>query len=113
MSKQPRDDGNDPIPVLGFKQHGGKIVPFESASANTSPAIANSIRVVTLYSTKDAFFETGDTGITANKANSHFVPAGIPYDISLGAETQASDNDRFVSVIGATESGVAYISERD
>ena len=55
MSKQPRDDGNDPIPVLGFKQHGGKIVPFESASANTSPAIANSIRVITLYSTKDAF----------------------------------------------------------
>ena len=113
MSKQPRDDGNDPIPVLGFRQHGGKIVPFETGSANSSPAIANSIRVVTLYSTVDAFFETGDSGITANKANSHFVPAGIPYDISLGSEIVSSENDRFLSIIGNTEDGVAYISERD
>ena len=30
MSKQPRDDGNDPIPVLGIKQGGGHRVPFDA-----------------------------------------------------------------------------------
>ena len=85
MSKQPRDDGNDPIPVLGLRPNGGYQVPF-TATSNTSPAIAGSIRVVTLYSTQDAFIETGDASVEANTSNSHFLPAQIPYDVSLGAE---------------------------
>ena len=112
MSKQPRDDGNDPIPVLGLRPNGGYQVPF-TASSNTSPAISGSIRVVTLYSTQDAFIETGDAGVEANTSNSHFLPAQIPYDVSLGAETDATNNDKYVAVIQATSGGVLYISERD
>ena len=112
MSKQPRDDGNDPIPVLGLRPNGGYQVPY-TASSNTSPAIAGSIRVVTLYSTSDCFIETGDVGVAANTSNSHFLPGSIPYDISLGAETDSTLNDKYVAVVQATSAGTLYISERD
>ena len=113
MSKQPRDDGNDPIPVLGFRTHSGHQVPFTSSTSNTSPSISNSVRVVTLYSTAECFVETHvSASIEANKVNSHFIPATVPYDISLGHETNAADNDRFIAVIGSTSSGTLHISER-
>jgi len=112
MSKQPRDDANDPIPVLGLRPNGGQSVVVGAAS-NRSTAIANNIRVVTLYSTVDAFVETGDSTVTANQSTSHFLPASIPFDISLGAETVASENDRFVAVIQVSDDGTLYISERE
>ena len=90
MSKQPRDDGNDPIPVLGFKNNGGQQVPFTSSSSNVSQQIGSSTRVVTLYSTKDAFIEThGLTTVAATTTSGHFLPATVPYDISMGFETAA------------------------
>jgi hypothetical protein len=113
MSKQPRDDGNAAIPVLGFKNNGGQQVPFTSSSSNVSQQIGSSTRVVTLYSTKDAFIEThGLTTVAATVTSGHFLPATVPYDISMGFETAAVNNDKFVSVLGSTESGVLYISER-
>lgn len=112
MSKQPRDDGNDPIPVLGLRPNGGHQVPF-TATSNTSPAISGSIRVVSLYSTADCFIETGGASVEANTSNSHFLPSGFIYDISLGAETDSSLNDKYVAVIQSTATGTLYISERD
>lgn len=113
MSKQPRDDGNDPIPVLGFRFNSGHQVPFTSASSNASSAVSNSVRVVTLYSTADCFVETHvQSTVEANKVNSHFIPATVPYDVSLGHEVVASENDRYIAVIGSTASGTLYISER-
>ena len=114
MSQQPKDNANEPIPVLGFRPNGGHQVPFTASTSNTSPRIANSVRVVTLYSTEDAFFETGEANtVTANSTNSHFLPKTVPYDISLGPEVVSENNDRFVSVIGSTSIGTLYISERD
>src|SRR5210317_325662 len=112
MSKQPRDDGNDPIPVLGLRPSGGQQIVFSGASAR-STAVSNSVRVVTLYATQDCFVETGDATVEANGSTSHFLPASIPYDISLGAETVASENDRYVSVIAVSDSGTLYLSERE
>ena len=113
MSKQPRDDGNDPIPVLGLRANGGHLVPFTTGSSNTSPQISASVRVVTLYTDQDAFIETGSSSVSANQTTSHFLPSSIPYDISLGAETDPLNNDRYVAIIGATASGTLYISERE
>jgi len=112
MSKQPRDDGNATIPVLGLRPGGGQTI-VTGTSAARSTAIASSVRVITLYSTVDCFIETGDSSVEANTSTSHFLPAQIPYDISLGSETIASDNDRFVSAITASGSGILYVSERD
>lgn len=113
MSKQPRDDGNATIPVLGLRPNGGHLVPFTTGTSNTSPQIAASVRVVTLYSDQDAFVETGSVSVSANQTTSHFLPASVPYDISLGAETDPLDNNRYVAIIGATASGTLYVSERE
>ncbi len=112
MSKQPRDDGNEAIPVLGLRPGRGQQIVFSGVSSR-STAISNSVRVVTLYATQDAFIETGDATVEANGSTSHFLPASIPYDISLGAETVASENDRYVAVIAASDSGTLYLSERE
>lgn len=114
MSKQPRDDGNVPIPVLGLRVRGGQQVPFTTSVSNTSQQISDSVRVVTLYTTEDAFIEThGSSTVIPNPANAHFLPASIPYDISLGFENEAVNNDKFVTVLGVTDSGTLYISERE
>ena len=114
MSKQPRDDGNEAIPVLGLRLGGGQQVPFTTSVSNTSQQISDSVRVVTLYSTEDAFIEThGNVTVIPNTVNSHFLPSSIPYDISLGFENEAVNNDKFVTVLGVTNSGTLYISERE
>lgn len=112
MSKQPRDDANAPIPVLALRPNGGQSISITSASAR-SAAVAPSVRVVTLYSTVDTFIEVGDDSVVANASTSHFLPAGLPYDISLGAETRPSDNPRYIAGIQVSDPGTLYISERD
>ena len=112
MSKQPRDDGNDPIPVLGLRPGRGLQVPF-TASSNTSPQISNSVRVVTLFATQDCFVEIGGASVEASTSTSHFLSASIPYDISLGAETDPNQNSKYVAVIQDATAGKLYISERD
>lgn len=110
MSKQPRDDANAPIPVLAYRPNGGQQIALSDVSAR-SAAVGGSVRVVTLYATVDCFFEVGDADVIANGSTSHFLPAGLPYDISLGSETITSQNPRYIAFI-AGESGVLYLSER-
>jgi len=112
MSKQPRDDGNEAIPVLALRTNRGLQVPYTETS-NTSPEISASVRVVSLYATSDCFIETGGASVEANTSNSHFLPSGFIYDISLGAETDPSNNDKYIAVVQATTAGILYISERN
>jgi hypothetical protein len=111
MSKQPRDDANAPIPVLALRPGGGQQIVIDTMSVR-SAAVANHVRVVTLFATEDCFIEIGDSSVTANTANSHFLPAGIPYDISLGSETVTKENPRYLAVITAESPGTLYLSER-
>ena len=97
---------------LALRPNRGLQVPFTAAS-NTSPQISNSVRVVTLFATQDCFVEIGDSGVEANTSNSHFLSGSIPYDISLGAETNPAENDKYVAVIQVQTAGTLYISERD
>lgn len=108
MTKQPRDDANAPMPVLGFKINGGQAINL-SSTAVLSTALAISTRVISLYATADCFFEIGN--VTANQTTSHFLPAGIYIDVSLGSETIAGQNQKYVSVV-SSNTGVLYISER-
>lgn len=108
MSKQPKDDGGNVIPVLGLRKAGGMIVPF-TTSANTSPALSGHTSVVSVHSTVACFIETGDANVVANVSNSHFVPANASMDLSV--DTDSSVKTHF-SVIG-TEAGILYLSERE
>lgn len=113
MSKQPRDDGNAAIPVLSYRLHGGQTISF-GASAIRSNAFSASTRVVSVYSTDTCLFELGDDTVVANVSNSHILPAGVYMDLSLGAELVASQNSKYISVIGLDGSeGIVYISERE
>lgn len=107
MSKQPRDDAGQSIPILGYKPQKGMIIPFTD-SANTSPKISSDVLVLSLYSTTDCFVEFGDANVIANTSNSHFIPASMPQDVSL---LVYDTHMEYVSVIGS-EAGVLYISER-
>jgi hypothetical protein len=110
MSKQPRDEANYPIPLLSYKLNGGQTIPINGAAA-LSNAIGNSTRVVSLYSTVDCFFEVGDSTVTANLSNSHFLPTGIYIDVSMGSDNNSALNYKYISAI-CTSSGYLYLSER-
>lgn len=113
MSKQPRDDGNAAIPVLSYRLHGGQSIAF-GGSAVRSTAFSGSTRVISVYATDSCLFELGDSTVEANSSNSHILPGGIYMDISLGAELVATQNSKYLSVIGLDVSeGVIYISERE
>jgi hypothetical protein len=111
MSKQPRDDGNAPIPVLGLLKHGGQVIDLSAVSAQQSTRFNASVRVITTYSTVDCFIELGDETITANLSNSHFLPAGYLCDFSLGFDNINNNNAKYLSVY-STDIGKLYISER-
>lgn len=110
MSKQPRDDSNYPIPVLNYKRNGGQQVSISDTSAISS-AFGASTRVISAYATVDSFFEIGDITTTANTVTSHFLPAGIYIDISLGSDGNSALNAKHIAIISGGE-GTLYISER-
>ena len=112
MSKQPRDDANAPIPVLGLRPSGGQSVSISGTSAR-STQISSSVRVITLFSDTDCFIESGDSSVTASTSTSHFLPASTLFDLSLGSETNASDGNKFIAAITSSGTGTLRISERE
>jgi len=113
MSKQPRDDSNYPIPLLSFRPHRAQPISFTVSSATLSDSFSASVRVISIYATEDCYIELGDNSIVATSADSHFIPAGIYLDVSLGSENDARYNYKYLSVLGATASGVLHVSERE
>lgn len=113
MSKQPRDDGNDPIPVLSFRPHTGQKIYYNYLGSTRSAAFAPSVRVISVYSTSDAFFEVGNADVIANSDNSHFLPGGLYIDISLGPNVVPSENYKYLAVTSLDNEGTIFISERE
>ena len=109
MSKQPRDDANYPIPVLSYKYNGSQQLAL--GPSTLSARISPSVRVVSLYATADCFFEVCDEAGSSNTISSHFLPAGIYLDVSLGSDNNASLMHKYIAVT-SDNSGVLYISER-
>lgn len=112
MSKQPRDDGNAAIPVLGYRPQRGQAVLFTTAPAR-SAQFSDSVRVVSIYATDSCFIELGDDVVTANTSNSHFIPGATYMDISLGSDNDARLSAKHISVISEFNEGTLYISERE
>ena len=110
MSKQPRDDSNYPIPVLSYKFNGAQQLALSTNSTRSS-AFSIATRVISIYATVDSFFEVGTASVEANTTTSHFLPAGVYIDISLGSDTNAALNAKYLAAVTQTE-GMLYISER-
>ena len=109
MSKQPRDDANYPIPVLGYLYNTGQQLAL--GAATLSARFSDRVRVISLYATADCFFEVCDETGVANLTTSHFLPAATYIDVALGSDTNAKLTDKYISIISENE-GILYISER-
>lgn len=109
MSKQPRDDANYPIPVLGYAYNRAQQIAL--GASTLSSRISASVRVVSLYATADCFFEVcGEFG-AANTSTSNFLPSGMYLDVALGSDTNASLINKYIAVTSAN-TGTLYLSER-
>ncbi len=109
MSKQPRDDANYPIPVLGYSYNRSQQIPL--GASTLSARIKDSVRVVSLYATADCFFEVCDEFGAANTSTSNFLASGMYLDVALGSDTNASLINKYIAVT-STNTGILYISER-
>lgn len=113
-TRMPRDDNSQSIPVLRFRTGGGQQMGINPSSSALSTQLPEGTRVITLLCSVNSYFETGDDSIHANSVSSHYIPAGIPYDIALGTDLSDTTNyHRYVSVLTTGDSGTAYISERE
>ena len=110
MSKQPRDESNYPIPLLGYKLNGAQQIVLSETATRSTP-VSSHTRVISVFATVYCFFEIGDSTVTANLTNSHILPAGIYMDISMGSDTNPVLNSKYLSVISTGE-GMLYLSER-
>lgn len=111
-TRMPRDDNNHSIPVLRFRTGGAQQVSINSSTA-ASLSVPGGTRIITLLCSVNAYFESGLEGVVATTA-SHFIPAGLPFDMALGSDL--SDTDGYhstISILAVSTSGVAYISERE
>ena len=62
MSKQPRDDSNDPIPVLGYRAGAAQQITT-SASSQRSSAFSHATSVISIFCTADCHIEIGDSTV--------------------------------------------------
>ena len=110
MSRQPKDDNNNPIPILPFKASGGQSVTIGAASARST---AVTTQAVTLHATANCFVEIGDATVVASVTTSHYLPELQTYDVSTGILFGTADT-RHVAVIRAdAQNGTLFISERN
>lgn len=111
-TRMPRDDNSQSIPVLRFRTGGAHQAAIDSITA-TSITIPAGTRIITLICSVNSYFETGTEGIQAT-SSSHFIPAGLPFDMSLGSDLSDIDGyHNVVSVIAVSGTGIVYISERE
>lgn len=111
-TRMPRDDNSQSIPVLRFRTGGAQQLSISSDSA-VRAEIPGGTRVISVISSVNAHFETGDANVTAS-TNSHYIPAGFPFDMALGSDLSDTDGyHRYISFISHSDVGTVYISERE
>ena len=110
MSRQPKDDNNNPIPILPLKASGGQSVAVGAGSARSTGVTT---QAVTLHATANCFVEIGDATVVASVTTSHYLPELQTYDVSTGILFGTADT-RHVAVIRAdAQNGTLFISERN
>jgi len=106
----PQDRLSESVPVLGTVNGGSQIISVSATAATNSTALSSS--VVSIYSTEDAFFEQGDSNVTAT-SSSHFIASGERLDLSTLDPETGKLTKTHISVIRDSTDGTLYISERE
>jgi hypothetical protein len=110
MTKQPKDDAGAIVPLLGLGTSRGLQVPYTAAASNASAQLSLHTKIVTVTPSTACFIEIGNSAVSASNATSHYLSAGVPYDIVV--RNESSSANVYIAVIGASDSGRLYISER-
>lgn len=110
-TRMPRDDNSQSIPVLRFRTGGAHQLAIDADPELLELPLGT--RVITLLCSVNAYFETGGPEVVAS-TSSHYIPAGLPFDMALGSDLSDTDGyHQYLSVIAVSSSGTAYISERE
>ena len=109
MSRQPKDENNNAIPILPLKASGGQKVTIAAASARST---AVTTQAITLHANCNCYVEIGDSTVIASTSTSHYLPELQTYDIATGIAFGAADT-RHVAVVRDTADGILFISERN
>lgn len=104
----PRDDDNQPIPVLRPKQGGARYLQAGATSVRTASPFDPTTRVLRLYATGSVTFQTGGDGVVATPG-SHLLPAGTIDFVSLGSAKQ--DRHTHLAVRAVDGAAEVYLSE--
>lgn len=109
-TKLPTDSNDNPIPVLRLKSGGAHKITTSGTSARNSTAFSTDTKVVGIYATQDVYLRFGGASVTA-AATDHFFPAGVYYDIALGAE--GASQATYLAALQVSAAGTLYISEKE
>lgn len=106
MTSLPRDADGAPIQVAGL----GAAHKITVTAASARNATAFSEGILTLYATIGMFIKPGGASVAATNAD-HYLPPGIPTDISIGGSKNASLT-HLAAIRDGGADGILYISER-
>lgn len=109
-TKLPTDSNNNPIPALRLKSGGAHKITTSGTSARNSVAFDAETRIISVYATQDVYLRFGLSSVTA-AGTDHFFPAGVYYDIALGAD--GASQATHVAALQVTSAGTVYISEKE
>jgi hypothetical protein len=105
----PRDSNNHPIQALSLRPSGAHAISAGAVSARNTLAFSGDTHVVSLYATVPVFVKFGDSGVMAS-SSSHYFPAGVYYDFSIGGGDMAQFTH--VAVLAFSGTGSVYVSEK-
>ena len=106
----PKDQDNNPIPVLKMRDGGAHQIAATSTSTKNTTAFDTGTRVISLYATGPVYIKFGGSDVVATSAD-HFFPAGFYYDVSLG--NGKAGHAAYVAALKADQDCVLYVSEKE
>ena len=105
-ARMPRDDGNQPIPIMAVERTRKISFTSSASSATALPTLADGSnpRIVTLYAdTAAALVAFGDSGVTvadfsSNLSAAVLVPASTSVDVPVRPNDDGSEKTHFAVV---------------
>lgn len=106
----PRDNHNNPIPVLKFADGGAQKVNITASSARNAVAFNANTRVVSIYLSGAAYMRQGGASVVAT-ATDHYIPANTWIDVGIG-HPDTGDFSTHMAFLRVDTDCVANLSER-
>jgi hypothetical protein len=107
----PRDNDDEPIPVLRLKPGGAHTIAAAGVSARNAVPFDPQTRVVSVYATGAVRLVFGDGAVVAT-AGGHYYPGGVYYDFAIGG-TKDGVQYSHLAVLAVGADCSVYVSEKE